>query len=80
MPADDPPIEDLGNGFTIEFNGRAYLSNTQVFDKDELFTPNLLGGSMEYDVDLSQAGCNCVAAVYMIAMPAKNSDGSFRAG
>ena len=71
---------DLGSEFTMGFNTRAYLSNTQMFDKDQYFTPNLLGGSLEYDVDLSQAGCNCNAAVYMIGMPAKNWDGSYRQG
>ena len=62
------------------FNGRAYFSNTQMFDKSQFFAPNLLGGSMEYDVDLSQVGCNCNAALYLIEMPAKNANGSFRAG
>ena len=62
------------------FNGRVYLSNTQMFDKTQYFTPSLLGGSMEYDVDLSQAGCSCNAALYFIGMPAKNQDGSYRAG
>lgn len=71
---------DLGSEFAMGFNGRAYLSNTQMFDKNQLFIPNLLGGSMEYDVDLSEAGCNCNAAMYMIGMPAKNQNGSFRAG
>ena len=45
--------EDLGSEFTMGFNGRAYLSNTQMFDKEQYYTPNLLGGSLEYDVDLS---------------------------
>lgn len=62
------------------FGGRAYLSNTRMFNKDEFFAPNLIGGSIEYDVDLSQVGCNCNAALYMIAMPANNSDGSSRPG
>lgn len=42
--------------------------------------PDLLGGSLSYDVDLSQNGCNCVAALYMVEMPAKNEDGSYREG
>jgi len=52
LPADIEP-GDLGAEFTMGFNGRAYFSNTQMFDKSQFFTPNLLGGSMEYDVDLS---------------------------
>ena len=57
------------------FNGRAYFSTSEMFDYTKYFRPNLLGGSMEYDVDLSQAGCNCNAAFYMIGMPGIGADG-----
>lgn len=30
------------------------------------FLPNLLGGSVEYDVDLSQHECGCIAAFYLV--------------
>ena len=71
---------DLGSGFAMGFNGRAYLSSTQMFDKTQYFMPNLLGGSMEYDVDLSEAGCACNAALYLIGMPARDREGNYRAG
>lgn len=29
----------------------------------------MLGGSVEYDVDLTEVGCGCVAALYTILMP-----------
>ena len=57
---------------------RRYLS---YFDSDEnidparYFKPKLLGGSLEYDEDLSQAHCGCDAALYLIRMPAVGSDG-----
>jgi hypothetical protein len=59
------------------FNGRAYLTKAQNWDPNEYFKPNLLGGSLEYDVDLSQAGCGCNAAFYMVSMPGatESSDG-----
>ena len=31
--------------------------------------PNMLGGSVEYDIDLSEVGCGCVAALYTVLMP-----------
>ena len=40
-----------------------------MFDIDAYYKPNLLGGSMEYDVDVSKAVCGCNAAVYMVSMP-----------
>merc|ERR1712223_1671658 len=36
----------------------------------KLFRANLLGGSIKYNVDLSQAGCGCVTAFYTVLMPA----------
>jgi hypothetical protein len=58
------------------FNGRAYLSTSEDWDIDAYFKPLLLGGSFEYDVDLSEAGCGCNAALYMIGMPGYGSDGT----
>ena len=33
----------------------------------------MLGGSIEYDVDLSKVGCGCVTAFYSVLMPAVDS-------
>ena len=33
------------------------------------YMPNLLGGSLEYDLDISQSGCSCDFAVYLTRMP-----------
>ena len=41
----------------------------EVVDPTKYFKPNMLGGSFEYDVDLSQVGCGCVTALYTILMP-----------
>ena len=40
----------------------------------------MFGGSIEYDIDLSQAGCGCDVAAYIVRMPARNADGSPRPG
>ena len=40
----------------------------------------MFGGSIEYDIDLSQAGCGCDVAAYIVRMPARNVDGSYRPG
>ena len=39
------------------------------------FKLNLLFGSVEYDVDLSQIDCGCAAMFYLVALPATGSDG-----
>lgn len=64
--------------YSVPSRNRRYLS---YFDSDEsvdasgYFKPQLLGGSLEYDEDLSQAHCGCDAALYLIRMPAVGSDG-----
>jgi hypothetical protein len=67
--------EPLGSGFKMGFNGRAYLTTSKNWDPSAYFRPNLLGGSMEYDVDLREASCGCLAAVYMVGMPGVGSNG-----
>jgi hypothetical protein len=37
----------------MPYNGRGYLSKTASLDPTGFYSPNLLGGSVEYDVDLS---------------------------
>jgi hypothetical protein len=70
-----------GDGVTIPQNGRAYLvSEVNIDDPMNYFMPNLLGGWMSFDFNLSSSECGCVAALYTVAMPAKNADGSYRDG
>jgi len=53
-----------------------YLSTVNELDTSKYFRANLLGGKIKYNVDLSQAGCGCVTALYTVLMPAvdNNSD------
>jgi hypothetical protein len=53
-----------------------YLSTVEELDTSKYFRANLLGGKIKYNVDLSQAGCGCVTALYTVLMPAvdNNSD------
>ena len=62
-----------GSDYYCPAGGRGYVSNSPN-DKD-YFIPNLLGGSIEWDVDLSQHECGCIAAFYMVKMPGVNSSG-----
>jgi len=44
--------------------GKVYLLSENVDSDDDLqrdiyFKPNLLGGSVEFDMDLSQVSCGC---------------------
>jgi hypothetical protein len=33
---------------------------------DAFYSPSILGGSIEYDVDLKDVGCGCNAALYLV--------------
>ena len=59
-----------GSDLTFDYNNRMYLSTSETQENGAFFMPSLLGGSMEYDVDLSDVGCGCVTALYSIVMPA----------
>ena len=68
------------NGAEANFpQSRWYLGNKDGnggYAPDIYYAPNLLGGSIEYDVNLSQASCGCNIALYLVQMPGYNADGS----
>lgn len=66
-----------GSKLIIPYGGRGHISNTPSLNHEHFYTPNLLGASVEYDVDLSQMDCGCVAAFYLVGMPGKNSSGNY---
>jgi hypothetical protein len=66
-----------GNRVTIPYNNRALLSQTPYMDPAQFYKPNLLGGSVEYDVDLSGSNCGCVAAFYLVGAPGKDRNGNY---
>ena len=69
--------EGGSNNVKLPHNGRAYLSESPTVSPESYFTPQLLGGYMEYDVDMSQVTCGCVAALYTVLMPGKQSNGDY---
>ena len=67
-----------GDKYTCNMNNRGFIVDEAALDQTspKFFTPNLLGGSVEWDVDMSQHECGCFNTFYTIKAPAKNSDGS----
>jgi hypothetical protein len=55
----------------IPLYDRGYFSKSATLDPEQFYKPNLLGGSVEYDVDLSQANCGCISTIYLVSMPGK---------
>ena len=72
--------EGGSNNVKLPHNGRAYLSETPTLSPESYFKPKLLGGYMEYDVDMSQVTCGCVAALYTVLMPGKQWNGDYNKG
>ena len=70
-----PSSKSSGSTITIPYDARGYLSESATLDPNKFFRPNLLGGSVEYDVDLSTRNCGCIAAFYLVGMPGKKSNG-----
>merc|ERR1712151_1279217 len=65
-----------GENLNIPYNNRGYFSHSSSLDPEQFYKPNLLGGSVEYDVDLSQSNCGCISTIYLVSMPGKKEDGS----
>jgi hypothetical protein len=66
-------------GFTLPHDGRVYLAEKNKCGKhtpDMYYSPNLLGGSIEYDFDLSTASCGCNVGIYLISMPGYDASGN----
>ena len=66
-----------GDKVLIPEGGRLYFSTTPQLDPETYYKPNLLGGSVEYDVDMSPISCGCNAAFYLVRAPAKDSSGNY---
>jgi hypothetical protein len=68
--------KSYGKTLNVPYNTRGYLSNTPSLDPNQFFKPNLLGGSVEYDVDLSSRNCGCLGTIYLVRMPGKDRNGN----
>lgn len=66
-----------GSKISLPYGGRSYLATSDKLGPDNFFRPNLAGGSIEYDVDLTRVKCSCNAAVYLAYMPGHRPDGSY---
>jgi len=62
----------LAHGVRAYFGHSCVTSFTPDMYKNTL--PSLLDSTIHYTVDLSNAGCACNAALYLVAMPAYNSN------
>ena len=65
--------------FTCPPGNKGYLVNDPWLDIDEpnMFKPNLLGATVEYDIDLSKADCGCLDKLSLAAMPATIGDSGY---
>jgi hypothetical protein len=59
--------EQSGSRVNIGNNSSLMLSEYASSALLQTFTPNLLGGAIEFQVDLSSMGCGCVASAYAVA-------------
>lgn len=66
------------SSYICNMNNRGFIIDGPVFDKTKpnFYTPNLLGGSVEWDVNLAEHECGCFNTFYTIKVPALNPDGS----
>eukprot|EP00039_Didymoeca_costata_P019751 m.338776 g.338776 ORF g.338776 m.338776 type:complete len:346 (-) comp18542_c0_seq1:128-1165(-) len=67
-------IEISGNKLVMQYGPRVYFGDkcTDSMEKDMFKIVNWEGRSFSYTVDMSQVGCACNVAVYLVSMPAMN--------
>jgi hypothetical protein len=65
-------ISDNNRQFTMPSASGTRLFWTPYKDPTTFFAPNMLGGSVSFDVNLSARNCGCVAAFYMVKSPGKD--------
>ena len=71
----DMSVDEGQNEMTMNGKDRAYLSWSETPEPHSYFKPNLVGGYMSYDVDISNVPCGCVTALYQTLMPARTENG-----
>lgn len=59
-------VKESGKCVEIEGNNSLFLRNEESFDDEAIFKTYLLGGAIEYDVDISETKSSCVAGMYMV--------------
>ena len=67
-------MDKLDNGFTLNGEGGVYLAtNAGDIGSDPFmyWQTNLADNVWSYDVDVSNVGCKCNAAMYWVNMPGK---------
>ena len=78
IATDDVTESNFPTEVKVPSNGRGYIMETPTFDYNnpQYFRPNLKNATVEYDIDLSNHECGCIAAFYTVSMPGKNPDGT----
>ena len=61
-------VDNLGNGIAVGMNSNVFIHDYPYDGQYWAYKPALRGGSIEYDVDLSDFDCGCVAGLYMVKM------------
>jgi len=66
------PVSASGSSITVGKGPRFYIANNcyTAFSNSVFRTFKLLGGSIQFTVDLSEVGCGLNAAFYLVSLPA----------
>ena len=59
--------EAIGTNLLIDDNNNVFLQSEPIDGADYSFKPDLRGGMIEYDIDMSWNDCGCVSSLYLVA-------------
>jgi hypothetical protein len=57
-----------GNQIEMGLDNRAFVLTEANYSANKAFKPKYLGGTLKFDVDVSDLGCNCAAGVFLVAL------------
>ena len=67
-----------GKSYICNMNNRGFIMNSEVYESTapDFYRPNLLGGSIEWDVNVGEFECGCLNTFYTVKMPSKDWNGN----
>ena len=61
-------VETIAGPWGEKYRKQGDTAETNPSPFDGIFNPNYLGGTLEFDVNVSNVDCNCAAGVFLVTL------------
>ncbi len=66
QPTSQFSLSNRNYDVAIDQNKAVFMKASTEASIDQMYKPNLLGGSVTYSTDVSNIGCGCVSGLYLV--------------